>query len=321
MLRPTDRIELLERIGVELQQRYTFKDIEVFFGGYDIQCRDRVPSFNSKRVFVKEVLADESDELALQIADDLGLEVPHVVPARQKRRDSSYWEEGGFRLFISHVSAFKLQAAHLKAFLTAYAITGFVAHDDIAPTREWEDEILKALESMDALAAILTPGFHESSWTDQEVGFAHGRGVVVVAIRRGLDPYGFIGRYQGIQGKGKRVSDVASQVFEALVSNVRTREAMVEAVVAYLLRNVDVRPAFRRTGEADSLGHWLALLEGIESIPSGTLERLRNSTASAPHIVDSAAHLARLNRLFKKHGVAAYSAPARGQGFGDDIPF
>ncbi len=29
---------------------------------------------------------------------------------------------------------------------------------------------------MDALAALLTTDFHDSNWTDQEVGFAIGRG-------------------------------------------------------------------------------------------------------------------------------------------------
>ncbi|MGY2982675.1 hypothetical protein ACVI1K_000022 [Bradyrhizobium sp. USDA 4508] len=39
----------------------------------------------------------------------------------------------------------------------------------------------------------MTKGFHESNWTDQEIGFALGRGVMVVAVNLGRNPYGFIG--------------------------------------------------------------------------------------------------------------------------------
>ena len=40
--------------------------------------------------------------------------------------------------------------------------------------------------------------FHESDWTDQEVGFALARRVPIMAVRLGRDPYGFIGRFQGL---------------------------------------------------------------------------------------------------------------------------
>ena len=59
---------------------------------------------------------------------------------------------------------------------------------------------------MDALAAILTPGFNESKWTDQEVGVAVGRGSLIIPIRKGMNPYGFIGKYQGMQGKKHKTS-------------------------------------------------------------------------------------------------------------------
>jgi hypothetical protein len=51
--------------------------------------------------------------------------------------------------------------------LRSFGVSAFVAHENIEPTK-WQDEIEKALLSMNALAAILMPGFHESKWTDQE---------------------------------------------------------------------------------------------------------------------------------------------------------
>ena len=51
---------------------------------------------------------------------------------------------------------------------------------------------------MDAFVALLTEGFHDSLWTDQEVGFALSRGVPILAVRLGKDPYGFIGKFQAL---------------------------------------------------------------------------------------------------------------------------
>jgi hypothetical protein len=74
----------------------------------------------------------------------------------------------------------------------------FVAHEDIHPTTEWQDEIENALSTMDAFVALMTDNFHESDWTDQEVGYAFARGVPIVAARLERNPYGFIGKFQGL---------------------------------------------------------------------------------------------------------------------------
>ena len=52
---------------------------------------------------------------------------------------------------------------------------------------------------MDAMAAVLMSGFQGANWTDQEVGIAVERGILVVPVIRGLNPYGFIAKYQGLQ--------------------------------------------------------------------------------------------------------------------------
>jgi len=104
------------------------------------------------------------------------------------------------RLFLSHKSGYKEKMSALKEQLAKYGVSAFVAHEDIEPDEEWQSEIELALNSMDAFIALLTEDFHESTWTDQEVGFAKGRDVPVIAIRLGRDPYGFIGKKQGIGG-------------------------------------------------------------------------------------------------------------------------
>lgn len=79
-----------------------------------------------------------------------------------------------------------------------FGVSAFVAHEDIHPTKAWQDEIENALASMDGFVALMTTDFHDSNWTDQEVGYALARGVPIVAVRLGRDPYGFLGKFQAL---------------------------------------------------------------------------------------------------------------------------
>ena len=114
--------------------------------------------------------------------------------------DSQLWKAGYYKMFISHLTANKDTASRLKSALLDY-------------------EIEKALYTMDVLCAIIVPNFITSKWCDQELGFAMGRRKLVIPIKKEADPYGFIGKYQGIQSKGKKVSEVANEVFGVLGKN------------------------------------------------------------------------------------------------------
>jgi len=61
---------------------------------------------------------------------------------------------------------------------------------------------------MDVLLALVTEEFKESDWTVQEIGFALGKGVPVIAIRNGMDPFGFFGKWQAIEGTGRVPKDI-----------------------------------------------------------------------------------------------------------------
>jgi len=141
------------------------------------------------------------------------------------------WPQGRFRLFLSHVSKHKVAVSKLKDELAFYGIVAFVAHEDIEPSLHWRDEIELGLRSMNALAALITPDFHNSVWTDQEVGWAMGRGVLVVPVRLGVDPYGFAGKIQAITGNLDRLSDLASSIVKSLLANPQTHGEMRRALV------------------------------------------------------------------------------------------
>jgi hypothetical protein len=109
------------------------------------------------------------------------------------------WGDSGYRVFLSHKAEAKEETALLKSQLFRLGIAAFVAHEDIEPTMPWQDEIENALASMDAFVALMTEGFHDSHWTDQEVGYSYARAVPLIAVRLGKDPYGFIGKFQALR--------------------------------------------------------------------------------------------------------------------------
>ena len=139
------------------------------------------------------------------------------------------WKPDHFRLFISHTSAHKSQAGAMALFMERAGIQGFVAHTTIEPTSEWADVIVQALQSCHAMVAMLTPDFPQSKWCDQEVGVAVDRGILIVPVRMGIDPYGFIGRYQGLTLPPR--TSLGPPLFDLLAKHPLTRTRMVDPII------------------------------------------------------------------------------------------
>ena len=161
------------------------------------------------------VKADPEDREVLGSVDVSAILEPPMTGVRRVAATSEaqrLWQAGMLRLFLSHVSQHKVEVSELKRALGDLGVSAFVAHEDIEPTAEWQAEIELAIASMHAMAALLTPEFHESLWTDQEVGMAVARGVLVIPVRLGRDPYGFVAKRQGMRGDlgspGKLATDV-----------------------------------------------------------------------------------------------------------------
>jgi len=114
----------------------------------------------------------------------------------------------------------------LKACLAPYNIAGFVAHEDIRPTLEWQDEIIRGLNTMDALVAIHTPGFSGSTYTQQEVGFALGRGIKIISFEMGEQPTGFISRRQSLPRRSRSAEEIANEINRLLLEDSRTKEKL-----------------------------------------------------------------------------------------------
>jgi hypothetical protein len=222
-------MDLLETVGSELQSRYTYVDIDAFFAALGISTDNVVTrSSNSKRVYAKAVLARVPETDLLRVASELDL-IPSSANYTQVEPPKNWQDTKALRLFISHVSKDKLIATRLKNALAQYEIAGFVAHEDIHPTLPWQDEIERALQTMDALIAVHTTGFSASIWTQQEIGYALGRNVKVISFKMGEDPTGFIGKHQALPRRNRKAEEIAEEIDKLLDADPRTQLRLKEA--------------------------------------------------------------------------------------------
>jgi hypothetical protein len=135
-------------------------------------------------------------------------------------------------------------------------VSCFVAHNDIKPTKQWQDEILAALGSCNALLALLHEGFHASLWTDQEIGFVMGRNLPAFAVMVGEEPYGFINRFQAFNGNRKAPEALAHEIVEAFLDHPPMAAAISEGLVSALENCRTYKEAMERMGRLETIVVW-----------------------------------------------------------------
>lgn len=241
----------------------------------------------SKSAYVMEMAKGASDSVLTELAQHVGYLVEEAPKAGI---DPPFWRPRMFRLFISHLSTERKRAALLQEALLSFGISAFVAHNDIEPTLEWQSQIEAALATADSLVALLHPAFHDSKWTDQEIGFAMGRGLPIFAVRLGQDPYGFIGRFQAFTGKGKSADALAEELFNAYRKHKQTQRRMAEVLVNLFEDSDSFAEAKQRVG----------YLEGLEVWDTSFIPRIK-ATVKANSQVSGSWHVPeRVERLAKK---------------------
>ncbi len=236
--------------------------------------------------YVLKMVKDQDDSKLIALSKYLGydkFETPSYL-------EPAFWEENKLRVFLSHLSKHKSWTTELQEALSKFGISAFVAHKDIKPTLEWQVQIEAGLATCDALVALLHEGFHESNWTDQEIGFAMGRGVPVSSIRLGQDPYGFIGKTQAFQGHEKETEEIAEELFDAYRANKQTQSKMSEVLLRMFIRSGTFAQAKTRIG----------YLEELETWGTDFADRIRKAAEGNSQIVGSWGVSGRAETLAKK---------------------
>jgi len=250
-LSASQRIKLLKEVSDRLQVE-DWPLIDLTLSQFGLTTTDEWQGGN-KNAYVIQMSKGASDAVLIELAQHVGFLIEEVP---KPGIDPPFWRKRMFRLFITHLSAEKVLAAELQEAMLNYGISAFVAHNDIEPTLEWQTQIETALSTADALVALLHPAFHASNWTDQEIGFAMGRGLPVFAVRFGQDPYGFIGRFQGFVGGGKTVEVLARELFDAYRKNKQSQKRMGEVLLNLFEDCSSFQSAKSRIGYLEQLEVW-----------------------------------------------------------------
>jgi len=119
--------------------------------------------------------------------------------------------------FISYSYTDRKLGHDVKDELSGYGIRCFLAHDDIKPSAQWVREIRRALRTCDVFLPILTDDFHQSKWTDQEVGWALSRNILIVPLKVTVTPYGFLGAYQAVKCDATALGAACTATIDALL--------------------------------------------------------------------------------------------------------
>ncbi|MCI0463361.1 MAG: toll/interleukin-1 receptor domain-containing protein [Gemmataceae bacterium] len=294
-MKPGERLELIKAVAARLAEK-DWREVDVTLRTFKLPWAD---SWRDGGIYeyALDMLLEGEDSSLLELQQYLcrpqggANPSPHGTSFTLRDTSDGPWQSGLFRAFLSHDTRDKKNVSELKAWLERYAVDPFVAHEDIEPTTEWLAEIRRRLETCDAVIAYLTPRFHESKWTDQEVGYCLGRGIPVIPIRLGEDPYGLMMPYQGIQGLARGADQLAGKVFEILVSRPQTQGRMAEAVVTYFEGSASWSEAKRRVG----------LLEKVEVWTPGLLGRLEAAVEQNKEIKEAFGVPGRLKALANKH--------------------
>jgi hypothetical protein len=193
-VRPTQKLALAEAIARELARRYSYRDVDTYLEEFKIPTPEEYGNDGYK---------------------------PTYVSSGQMR---------GGRSIVARVLSINPAKRRLHA---PYEISGFVAHEDIHPTTEWQIEIERALNVMDAFLAIHTKGFSNSHWTQQEIGCAVARGVKIISFKMDEDPTGFISKHQALSRGRRSAEAIAKEVNTILLHDELTAARLKEVSIPF----------------------------------------------------------------------------------------
>jgi hypothetical protein len=288
-MKPGERVRLIKPIVAGLA-RLPSSDVHLILYEF-AQVSFHEPDWNTDANdnLLNHVI-DLSDDVLLGINEHLGGQTHRFAVPQEAQ--SRIWKNDHFRLFLSHLSTERDLLAKVDTALESQGVDGFVAHADIPPSREWAHEIELALRSCHACAAFLHPKFPESPWTEQEVGFCLGRGLTLVPVRFGLDPYGLMGKFQGIQGLGKTPLEIAIAIVEALIANEDTQPEIAPIIVrCYAAANSPLKAS-----------NWMARLERVRAFSPEMLQQVNAASITNPHVAAADGVSKRVATLLERHG-------------------
>lgn len=276
-MNPSSRARLAREILREIDRLSSHDEADIIFRCFGLRSPARNGFGDREEPFI---IADAPDDVLLGIADHLKIPTDVGNPGFAA---PDFWSRSDFKVFISHVSAKKEAAAGLSRAISRFGFDGFVAHEDIEPTKEWSLEIRSALRTCDVLVAMISEGFRESQWCDQEIGAAVGRGIPVFSFYYEKEPHGFAGLYQGVKVLGKQADVLVDQMVQQFIKGPATSRQATRSIVKALRHS-------QSFAHSNYLAEWLPRLTWLGDDEAAILrESLRdNSQVSGARLAERA---------------------------------
>jgi hypothetical protein len=292
-MQPGQQVDLIREAAVLLAKR-GFPEIDLVLEQFGRPTAGH--AYFADDAYCIEMIKDAPDEELRTLHQYLVGET-HAAEPQQ-------WKAGHLRLFMSHLAVHQQAVGLIGEFLGSVGIDAFVAHTSIEPSAEWQNVIESSLRTCDAMAVFLHPGFQESNWCDQEVGFALARRVPVLPLNFGINPYGFMGKFQADKCEGRRPSEIGQRIIDWLVKSPAAQTALAEAAVG----------ALEQSGSFDQTRRIMPVLVALPSFTPDQLVRLDRAAQSNVDVreayVDSGNAPDRLRRLIAQRGGLPQDAEA-----------
>jgi len=148
------------------------------------------------------------------------------------------------RVFLSYSHKDRELAGEIKEYIEDYRLEVFLAHEDIEPSREWQEEIIRSLKACDIFIPIVSENFKESKWCDQESGIAFAEDKYIIPINVSLVPYGFIGKYQALK-LGESISDSCDKIIE-IIDSTMLNEQLTDCLIKSFIESESFSVANKR---------------------------------------------------------------------------
>lgn len=210
--------ELITNIPVRNQSKLTERVLE------DL----RICAGQISNEYINQVLFELDDENDVECQQSIHIaEKPLPDP-----NALSIWKTGCIRLFISHRDTHKSEARELADALSEYGVSAFVAHETIGAMEKWQKVILDGLDSMEIMLAFITDDFHESCWTNQEIGYALAHNIPIISLKlQNKDPSGFISDTQALKGNLSDICSSIPAIYKLLAEKLGNQNRMQSALI------------------------------------------------------------------------------------------
>lgn len=285
-MKPGERICFITESAQMLGAK-SWQDIDLVLDQFGFRTWDDATSSWTQLEYCTASIKQGSDEQIVPLHEYLKGE--DAAPAGTTAVDGP-WNGLPVRVFFSHVHSNRHFVGQVKRRLAErYGLDAFVAHDDIDPSKHWREVIKTALATCDMCVVFLDPGFHESQWCDQEVGWALARGIPVIPIRpqafdRSTARDGFLEEKQDLcldrLCPGTNAAYwLANEIFQSIFRHTALATVATRALVE----------AFVTSNTYDSTRRLWSMIVDRQTIEAEQLRRLEYAVSTNSQVYDASA--------------------------------